>query len=1093
MVKKIPIVGVDVTSNIGGTVQPLGPMFGGSAVSTNSLQSIVDSKPSIIYADSFQLSAINIVIPKDFTRTFSDTGGIVFDSQRIGYSKRLTDSINSINDNRVFDLSKFISNLVNTSDNLNRVVSFIRKLNDTPIVTDNFNRVVSFIRKPADTTDVLEKLAISFRKPLSDISVIQDLTPLSITKRLADLLTVDDSDTIDFTKANFETIVTSDINDLVFDKALVEALQLLDFSTINVQKILSDSSNVPDSNTIDFTKVNVDSVSASSFMILNTTKSIFDLPLIEDKTILNFEKIAFDSITADSFSRFNFIKVFADTATVEDLTNVFDGSTYTINKTIADSVISSENLSRVVDFNRVFQDDQLANELLAIDFSKILESLASNSDNAALNVSLFKTDSTVGFVDVLNRVVDYNRSFADEQNQQNDNLTFSTSLFKTDNAVGEDVLNRSVEYNRSFADEQNQQNDNAALNVSLFKTDSTVGFVDELNRVVEYNRLFSDEQNQQNDNLTFNVSLFKTDSTVGFDDVLNRVVDYNRSFTDEQGQSDLNTINFAKVLADSTVGFNDVLNRVVDYNRSFTDEQGQSDLDVINFTKALADSTVGFSDDEILSVTKVFSDLPNITDEISAIDFNKVNSDQIVALDLLNRTVSFNRSLTDTVLQADLAALSFTRPLSDAIGHVDGPIQFDSDGWAVDYVVSGYIFDTRVVFDLVKALADFNNQLDSNKIDFIKILADNAVPLDNIDVFDGSTHSLDKSIADTVSLFDNSDINMNKALAEIVIQPDGPVQYDSDGWAIGYVVSGYIFDTRVIFDIIKPLTDLVDPQDANAINFVKPIVDENITLDDDVIDFTKALADVVTDNLDGPVQYDSDGWAVDYVVSGYIFDTRVVFDVIKALSDINSPSDDDVYDLAKVLSDLINSPDDDIIDFTKAAADETIILDDDIFEFTKPLVDILDGSRDGPRQYDSDGWAIGYVVSGYIFDTRVVFDIIKPLTDTVQQPDDTDVLDLNKALADLNNQSDSNTIDFTKVLSDNATPLDNIDVFDGSTHSLAKVVADTAPPTDSKIIQFAKVLADSANQTEAGKIISQNYIDHTYFADDYIGESRLIA
>jgi hypothetical protein len=110
----------------------------------------------------------------------------------------------------------------------------------------------------------------------------------------------------------------------------------------------------------------------------------------------------------------------------------------------------------------------------------------------------------------------------------------------------------------------------------------------------------------------------------------------------------------------------------------------------------------------------------------------------------------------------------------------------------------------------------------------------------------------------------------------------------------------------------------------------------------------------------------------------------------------------------------------------------------------------------------------------------------------VQQPEDLDVFDLNKALADFNDPLDSNIIDFIKVLADNAAPLDNIDVFDGSTYSFIKVVDDTALPIESNVIEFAKVLADSINSiTEAGTVANQNYIAD-YFLEDYIGESRLI-
>ena len=1115
MVKKIPIVDVNVTSDIGGTVQPLGPMFGGGSVSIDSLNSVVNSTPSIIYVDSSELSAIIVVIPKDFTRTFSDTG-ILLDSSSISYSKRLTDSINSIIDNRVFNFSKVVIDLVNTSDNLTRVVNFIRNPEDIVVIDENLSRIVDynrafqdnqsinelstidfnkilrstagnddrlsilankvlidnanlndfkiinlikspfetvnvleenvidfskslndsinsidnrvfdlskvvsdlvntsgdlttinftknpfetvnvleeniivfnkalsdiinpddskiinftkirfdtvdvleenaidfnkafsdnnislgdfeiidFIKSPFETVNVLEELAVDFNKPLSDVSVIQDLPALAVSKPFADLFTVDDSDTIDFTKGNFETITTSDINVLVFTKALIEVLQPLDFPAINNEKIFSDSIIIADFDAIDFTKLNADSVSTESFTVLNATKFISDLPLIEDETIFDFGKNVFDSTTTvDSIPRIDFIKILADTATVEDLTNIFDGSTYTIDKTVVDFVNSSENFSRIVDFNRAFQDEQSINELLAIDFNKTLESTATNSDNLALNVSLFKTDSIIGI-----------------------------------------------------------------------------------------------------------------------EDVFNKVVEYNRSFTDTQSQTDLHIFDFAKVLADIT----------------------------------------SINDDDILSVTKVLSsELSNIS-EISIIDFNKARSDQVDTNDLFNRIVSFNLSLTDIALQPDLAALSVTKPLSDAIGHFDGPRQYDSDGWAVDYVVSGYIFDTRVVFDVIKAIADINSTADNGFYNLAKVL------LDLIDPQDTDTFDFTKALADEItSILDDDILEFNKALADVVIQPDGPVQFDSDGWAVDYVVSGYIFDTRVVFDVIKPLTDSVDSlQDNDVIDFTKARADETSPiLDDDILDFTKALADVVT-QPDGPRQYDSDGWAVDYVVSGYIFDTRVVFDVIKVLSDINSTADNDVIDLTKGLADLTSGfQETNIFDFTKVLADENITLESKAIAFTKVLEDISTDA-DGPVQFDSDGWAVDYVVSGYIFDTRPIFNMIKPFADIVQQPDDADVFDLNKALADFNDPLDSKLFDFIKILADDATPLDNIEVFDGSTYSLIKNMPNDSifvEDQNTNVIEFNRAFTDSINSiTEAGLVANQNYIAD-YFAEDYIGESRLIA
>lgn len=663
MVKKIPIVDVNVTSSISGAVQPLSPMIGGRSVSTDSLNSEVSSNQTIFYANSFILSAINIVIPKDFIRAFLDIG-ILSDKPSIGYSKPLTDSINSINDNSVFELSKAFSNLINTSDNFTKVIVFIRKPEDILIINENLSRIVDYNRAFQDNQSINDNRVFALSKVVSnsvntsddfiiidfiksffetvDVSVIQDLAVRSVAKRLADSFTVNDSDKIDFTKGNFETIVTSDRNALVFTKPLIETLlQPLDLPAITVQKILRDAAtNIVDFDIIDFTKFNADSVNTESFAVLNISKSIFDFQSTEDQTILNFVKNVFDSFTTvDSIPRIDFIKFLADTAIVEDLTNVFDGSTYTIDKTVTDFVISSENFSRIVNFIRAFQDVQSINELTAIDFNKILESTANN-----------------------------------------------------------------------------------------------------------------------NDNLTLNNSLFKTDSIIGIEDVFNRVVEYSRSFTDEQlGQTDSNIFNFAKILAD---------------------------INSIN-------------DDDILSVTKVLSDILNIS-EISIIDFNKSRSDQVDTTDLFNRIVSFNRLFTEDVLQLDLAALSVTKSLSDAIGHFDtGPI-FNLTKPFADAVQQPEDSD---VLDLNKALADFNDPLDSNIINFTKVLADNATPLDNIDVFDGSTYSLIKNLPNDSIFTEDQNTNVvdfNRAFTDSINSITEAGTVANQNYIADYFLEDYIGESRLI-------------------------------------------------------------------------------------------------------------------------------------------------------------------------------------------------------------------------------------------------------------------------------------------------------
>jgi hypothetical protein len=90
---------------------------------------------------------------------------------------------------------------------------------------------------------------------------------------------------------------------------------------------------------------------------------------------------------------------------------------------------------------------------------------------------------------------------------------------------------------------------------------------------------------------------------------------------------------------------------------------------------------------------------------------------------------------------------------------------------------------------------------------------------------------------------------------------------------------------------------------------------------------------------------------------------------------------------------------------------------------------------------------------------------------------------------------DSNIIDFIKALADDTAALDNIDVFDGSTYSITKNLPNDsifAEDQNTNVVDFNRAFTDSINSiTEAGLVANQNYIAD-YFAEDYIGEVRLI-
>jgi hypothetical protein len=51
-------------------------------------------------------------------------------------------------------------------------------------------------------------------------------------------------------------------------------------------------------------------------------------------------------------------------------------------------------------------------------------------------------------------------------------------------------------------------------------------------------------------------------------------------------------------------------------------------------------------------------------------------------------------------------------------------------------------------------------------------------------------------------------------------------------------------------------------------------------------------------------------------------------------------------------------------------------------------------------------------------------------------------------------------------------------------------LADTTSAVDATSLSPEKAIADMIELADAGSLVAQNYCDITYFAEDYVGESR---
>jgi hypothetical protein len=113
-----------------------------------------------------------------------------------------------------------------------------------------------------------------------------------------------------------------------------------------------------------------------------------------------------------------------------------------------------------------------------------------------------------------------------------------------------------------------------------------------------------------------------------------------------------------------------------------------------------------------------------------------------------------------------------------------------------------------------------------------------------------------------------------------------------------------------------------------------------------------------------------------------------------------------------------------------------------------------------------------------------------------------------KSLQDSFNQSDSNTkafvkaradaFTFTELLSRSLTRTiqdgfamnDSADLADGITYQTVKYVNNLAFVTDAKVLSSSLGKTDTVSLVSAGILTSQSYCDLSYFAEDYVGNSR---
>lgn len=122
-----------------------------------------------------------------------------------------------------------------------------------------------------------------------------------------------------------------------------------------------------------------------------------------------------------------------------------------------------------------------------------------------------------------------------------------------------------------------------------------------------------------------------------------------------------------------------------------------------------------------------------------------------------------------------------------------------------------------------------------------------------------------------------------------------------------------------------------------------------------------------------------------------------------------------------------------------------------------------------------------------VFVATLVF--LRDFSDTVDVPDAV-ALSFVRPLADDFATQDADARSFSKFLASGFAMNDSFDAGDGSTFAFSKGVTNVVFAPDVMTLSSTKGISDMIEPVDAGSLLSQGYCDLTYFAEDYVGESR---
>jgi hypothetical protein len=267
----------------------------------------------------------------------------------------------------------------------------------------------------------------------------------------------------------------------------------------------------------------------------------------------------------------------------------------------------------------------------------------------------------------------------------------------------------------------------------------------------------------------------------------------------------------------------------------------------------------------------------------------------------------------------------------------------------------------------------------------------------------------------------------------------------------------YVLAAAAVDYILLQTSAELDPLGKN------PYVGEFIVVPDvKVISFAKALNDAVTTpELVGKSL--SKPFVDSFVVTEEILSILITF--FRNFSDAIGVSEFVAIDSAKLLAHSVSISESDVFDISKSLSDGVAmndgadVADGLLMAYAKTVMNIV---------FASEAKVIAFskaLATSQIIDDSVAFDFEKPLSHSFGVNDLTElVVSLIKA--------------------------DSVSTSDAYSYAFDKSILDAASITELVSKNPGKGLSDASTVEDSGSLLSQSYCDITYFAEDYVGESR---